>query len=394
MPVEEKTLLVEGWRGVNHSYALINQNQLLGLQRLAGLRVLHRDLPFAFRHWNKTENDAGFSSGDRMLLDGLREPDPDQRAIDGVYRICSPFRTGVGSGSADFRTTTFMITELGLSPESFSAGADRSGFFTQGQNSIVTSTAWSRARIIEYGFDEDRVHTAPLGVDTTIFQPAWPDARVRSRAGLGVAPDETMFLNIGAPLWNKGTDILLRVFALLRINGLDARLMIKDQQGVYGLSLNAMLQSLGREFPPLLQERVLSGITTIPMNLSPQQLSALYNAADCYVSPYRAEGFNLPVLEAISCGVPTIVTRGGATDDFCDDATSLRIDGRFERKTSEAGLIGAYVEPHADALYEAMASVVRGWRPDRARFDSARQAVLARYTWRHAAEATARLTLD
>ncbi len=394
MAVEERRLLIEGWRGVNHSFALINQHQILALRRLAGMRVFHRDLPFAFPHWNTAENDAGFDDDDRASLDAPREPDPDLDVIDGVYRICSPFRTGADSLHPTSRTTTFMITELGLSPASFCAGADRSAFFTQGRNRIVTSTAWSRERIVEYGFDGDRVHTAPLGVDTAIFQPAWPDARARSRAALGIAADETVFLNIGAPLWNKGTDILLKVFALLRLNGLGVRLMVKDQQGIYGVRLDTMIQSVGREFPPLLQDAVLSGITTIPMNLSPRQLCALYGAADCYVSPYRAEGFNLPVLEAIACAVPTIVTRGGATDDFCDDATSWRVEGRFGRRSDGAGLVGAYIEPQADCLYEAMAAVARGWRPDRGRFDTARQAVLRRYTWQRAAEATARLALD
>ena len=42
----------------------------------------------------------------------------------------------------------------------------------------------------------------------------------------------------------------------------------------------------------------------------------LYNIADLYVSPYRAEGFNMPVLEAMSVGLPIVVSGGGSTDDF------------------------------------------------------------------------------
>jgi glycosyltransferase involved in cell wall biosynthesis len=45
-------------------------------------------------------------------------------------------------------------------------------------------------------------------------------------------------------------------------------------------------------------------------------LRELYNAADVYVSPYMAEGFNMPALEAQACGTPLIVPRGGPTDDF------------------------------------------------------------------------------
>ena len=45
-----RTLLVEGWRGINHSFALINQHQILALAQLPGLRLYHHDLPFAFAH--------------------------------------------------------------------------------------------------------------------------------------------------------------------------------------------------------------------------------------------------------------------------------------------------------------------------------------------------------
>ena len=34
------------------------------------------------------------------------------------------------------------------------------------------------------------------------------------------------------------------------------------------------------------------------------KMADLYRAADVYAAPYRAEGFNLPVLEAAACGVP------------------------------------------------------------------------------------------
>ena len=44
------------------------------------------------------------------------------------------------------------------------------------------------------------------------------------------------------------------------------------------------------------------------------------------MSSYRGEGFNLPVLEAMACGLPVVVTSGGATDDFCDSLTGWKID--------------------------------------------------------------------
>jgi glycosyltransferase involved in cell wall biosynthesis len=54
-------------------------------------------------------------------------------------------------------------------------------------------------------------------------------------------------------------------------------------------------------------------------------IASMMQAADAYVSPYTAEGFNLPVLEAAACGLPVICTRGGSTDDFVSDDFALRI---------------------------------------------------------------------
>ena len=54
----------------------------------------------------------------------------------------------------------------------------------------------------------------------------------------------------------------------------------------------------------------------VTQDMTPRQLGALYNLADAYISPYHAEAFNMPVLEAMACGLPIVVPIGGATADF------------------------------------------------------------------------------
>jgi len=60
-------------------------------------------------------------------------------------------------------------------------------------------------------------------------------------------------------------------------------------------------------------------IIYLEMDLSAAQLAGLYTACYCLVQPYRGEGFCLPALEALSCGVPVLVPKGGPTDDFVDE---------------------------------------------------------------------------
>ncbi len=46
-----KTLLVEGWRGIAHSCALVNQFQLVEFSRMTGLDLFYRDVPYLTEHW-------------------------------------------------------------------------------------------------------------------------------------------------------------------------------------------------------------------------------------------------------------------------------------------------------------------------------------------------------
>ncbi len=385
-----KSLLIEGWRGVNHSFALVNQNQILSLARMEKVKLFHRDLPFPFERWNRTDNGDGFAARERQVIDALAAPDPALDKVDAIYRICSPFRAG---GRSDARTVTFMAVEFVLGGEQFASEGDRLALLAS-DSPIVTPSAWSRERILEHGFRPDRVRIVPHGVDAERFRPLGPEERHSIRAQFGIGDDETLFVNVGAPYWYKGTDLLLKAFATLRLEGLKVRLLVKDQRALYGRTLEGVIDVLGRGDSRLLDERVMAGVTAIADNLSPERISALLGIADCYVSPYRAEGFNLPALEAIACGVPVIVTAGGATDDFCDDATAIRLCGRLERSRDQAGAPTTIVEPDFGALVEAMLSVARGARPEPVRFAASRQAVLERFAWGRIADSLVRIALD
>ena len=45
-------ICVEGWRNINHSYAMVNQYQLLQLLNLP-IKLKHKDIKFYKENWNK-----------------------------------------------------------------------------------------------------------------------------------------------------------------------------------------------------------------------------------------------------------------------------------------------------------------------------------------------------
>jgi len=92
----------------------------------------------------------------------------------------------------------------------------------------------------------------------------------------------------------------------------------------------------------------------ISKNLTLKELSELYGSCDAYVSSYRAEGFNMPPLEAAACGIPTILTSGGSTDDYYDPSFVLKIEGT--KKTLNDGK--NYIEPDLESLISNMSNLI------------------------------------
>ncbi len=373
-----RTLCVEGWRGVNHSIAMVNQYQLLALLDLPGLRVFHRDLPYFLPHWNAKDLPAGFTPEQTRRIAEVPPP-PEGQALDCVLRVVSPVPTRIAPAQ---KTLTFMVTEFGLGERSFDGPLSDLGAYTRDANRIVTPSAWARDRLADHGFDAARIHVVPHGVNTDTFAPLDPETRQQSRRALGYADDEVLFVNVGVSTWNKGLDLLIRAYARLRQRNPKARLLIKDHKGMYGLGIERTIAELQAAEPALLDGAVLGGISVLSGSLDLRQLRSLYGIADAYVSPYRAEGFNMPVLEAMACGTPVLVTEGGATDDFCPPALALKIASRPGVKADAPQIEGRFRVPDPEALFELMAAVARGEVPrdDTARV-AAREALVRDYAW-------------
>jgi glycosyltransferase involved in cell wall biosynthesis len=377
-----KTLLIEGWRGVSHSIALVNQYQLLVMLGDTAWRqrwhVAHRDLPFFLKHWNAKQMPAGFTADEQARIDAV--PAPDEGLVpDCLLRISSPFKSVVDAG---VKTLTFMVTECGLVDDCFDARPSDVGAFTRGENRIVTPSNWSRDRLLDYGVDPAGIAVVPHGVKTDVFTPLNPTDRLQGRAALGIGEDDVLFVNVGVATWNKGLDILIKAFAHVRQAHPQARLLLKDHKALYGIGADRTLAQVARENPGLVDGHVLAGISLVSGSLDQPQLRALFGVADAYVSPYRAEGFNMPVLEAMACGTPVIVTGGGATDDFCPPALSTWLPSRPGTKADEPNMFGSFLVPDGDALVHAMTEVLARRTPrDTPERTAAREQLVARYSW-------------
>jgi len=81
-------ILIEGWRGINHSYALVNQWQINEL--IKSSYISFKDVPFSDKNWNSKRNDSGLKNEIKNIIDQIKPPS-ENIAYDITYRISGPF---------------------------------------------------------------------------------------------------------------------------------------------------------------------------------------------------------------------------------------------------------------------------------------------------------------
>jgi len=149
------------------------------------------------------------------------------------------------------------------------------------------------------------VEVVPNGVDLQHFRPDGPARPLEREAAC-------TFLFVGGTIWRKGVDLLLQAWQLAFGPGDDVQLVIKD----FGTRTHYRGQSVIADPAVLTGRPDLAPIVHLTDEVPFQELPALYRAADVLVAPYRAEGFCLPALEAMACGLPVIHNGAGPTAEF------------------------------------------------------------------------------
>jgi glycosyltransferase involved in cell wall biosynthesis len=317
---EPRDILVSGWRFILHSYAVAAQFLCLELQRRApGIRLFFEDRPYHLPSWRAAT--GLFGADDEASLRAIPPP-PAGLKPDAELRIAYPY--DLSRPARAVRTVVFGTAEFLDVPPGYIAGEMPVAEAQQASGvTLLAPSNWSKQGFIRRGVPEQAVAVVPLGFDPAIFRPATRERRMQIRRDLGFLPEDFIFLHAGAMTSNKGLRFLLPAFAeLLRVRP-HARLVLKGADGLYPSRMH--MESQLAEMAPGMAQSVLGRLIYMDGQLSFTDMARLYQASDCYVSSYVAEGFNMPVLEAGACGLPVICTAGGPTDDFVTADFALRI---------------------------------------------------------------------
>jgi len=274
-------------------------------------------------------------------------PNPDDNDnFDITYRISFPYNL---SASSSKRLFVFGTSETGNVDGMF-VGAHPNVEGLSENITIITPSHWSRQGFIQSGFREETIKVVSLGVDPLTFFQVDNDLRTLYRELFGIKPNDFVLLSVGALTGNKGIDSLLRAFLILKQAKPELKLIFKRPGNLYDYELQHYLNEI-KEIPGLadLANKYRDDIIEISDNFDFDGMRALYNACDAYVSSYRAEGFNLPPLEAVACGLPILVTQGGSTDDYFDTRMGLQISSKVIKISADM-----FLEPDLESLIDGI----------------------------------------
>ncbi len=218
-------------------------------------------------------------------------------------------------------------------------------------NEIWTPSNYSRQAFINSGISFDKVQVIPNGIDPSLFKPEGKAYKLNTKKNF-------KFLFVGGTIFRKGIDILIESYVKAFTADDDVCLVIKDMGGdSFYKGQTAKQQILDLQNNPNAPE-----IIYIDEMMPEAAIAELYRACNVFVCPYRGEGFSLPTLEAMACGLPVIVTNGGATDDFVSDTFAWLIDAEprsvGDNFAGQALVEEAFVlEPSKQHLMEIMQKI-------------------------------------
>lgn len=218
------------------------------------------------------------------------------------------------------------------------------------------------------------IHRIPLGVDPNYFHPGirgFPNSRGEfvflSNFEWGERKEPWLLLKVFNDEFKAGEPVRLVCKIInkdreVHVRQEIAKLRLKESGGKVSFLFN-------REFPYY-------------------QLGAFYRSADCFVSAGRGEGWDMPLMEAMACGLPAIATDWGAHTEFVHEgiAYPLRV-----RKTIPAVAKCPYYEgfswadPDPDHLRFLLRHVYENRNEAAGRGAAAAREMAQRWTWEQSA---------
>jgi len=161
------------------------------------------------------------------------------------------------------------------------------------------------------------------GADPVRFSPGGDRDKIRAR--FGYSEDEFVLLWLGILMPHRRLQDVIAALPHLKESAMPVRLLLAGSAAAnpgYMAELRALVHQLGIE-----QQVTFSG------KVPDEEIRDFYCACDAFVFPNEAQTWGLAVLEAMSCGVPVLVSTGAAVHEILTDGENALL---FPARTPQA----------------------------------------------------------
>ncbi|MFA0049345.1 glycosyltransferase [Vibrio sp. 10N.261.51.F11] len=184
------------------------------------------------------------------------------------------------------------------------------------------------------------------------------------------------FLHVSSCFPRKGVNILLDAFGKAFTKEDDVSLVIKTFENPH----NTLIQDLEqrRKDNPRFPD-----VVVIFDDITEAQLKAVYESCDILVAPSLAEGFGLPMAEAIYSGLGVVTNSWGGQLDFCNSETAWLINYEFEPVDSHFNIPNSvWARPNLESLTQTLLEVYYTDRSEiKKKIDAALKLLNERFKW-------------
>lgn len=173
---------------------------------------------------------------------------------------------------------------------------------------IITVSEQSKADLVsDLRIDPIRIQVVPGGCDHSVFYPQPSNVKIKKKYGLN-----RYLLYVGNLHPHKNLHGLIKAFSHVSSVVPHQLVVVGKKDKRFSPMLEALAVDLG------LKDRVL-----FLDYIGTEDLRSLYAGADVFVLPSLYEGFGLPLVEAMACGIPVISGKMGATAETVGEAGIL-----------------------------------------------------------------------
>jgi GT2 family glycosyltransferase len=338
-------------------YAMSCREMLLALER-EGVKTVYRYVYGPGTVFPVAEPD---SSGDYRLNVIRSRPVPPKPQAAVVYGQGDVFARNQGKYKIGY-----TMLEVDGFPAEWVRQANR-------MDEVWVPTEFNRLGFLRSGLQRP-IHVVPLGVDVNYFHPAtkaYPNPM-----------GEFVFLSLFEWGERKEPWLLLKAFNEVFSAREPVRLLCKIMNRDPNVRIKEEIRRL--------RLKPSGGKISYLFNLEfpHYQLGSLYGSADCYVAVSRGEGWNMPLIEAMACGLPAIATDWGAHTDFLHAGIAYPL--RSRRTVPAVAKCPYYTgyswaDPDSDHLRHLLREVYENRDEARRRGQAAAAEVASRWTWQSTA---------